>query len=542
MSGLSSEATEARRTLRSRGYLEPPPPPAPSRSGLWWGLWTAAYALDLALVAAGTGGGSFWGWVSLAAALVPACAGALGAAWVGIGWLTRRLVLWGVEPKTAATAGAWLAAAATLAAVVASVGRAGTRPPGWLGVGLGLVLAGLAFRWARAQVGESLHLAEGRGVALGVLAAFALVTAALGSWGFFWPAPREPRRAAPPPVFPHPQGRVAVVAVDSLSREDVEAMAQLLGGGWETLARWSWGPLEAGEARFPTEFWTTVACGAPPARHGVTVLEETRPFGTPWGVALPPLLDGLVAVPWAPLGLAPKAVRPTLDRQLPTFWEMAAAAGYPVTVVGWWGSWPVRLFAGQVVSERALLSGATGEDAVAPTLAPLVRSAWGSGSHPAERAGRITREVAERACAQPGPQLLVLGFLPFDLETRATPSSPLALAARQLPHARVFGELVVQLERSGFEIFIVGAAWRGGRWFWAASRGGGSSPPLPATGLAPLVLRALHLPPAREHRGPGNGGGEGAVAYGPPPPPVGVPGREVVHVQREVLRSLGYLQ
>ncbi|MGC8915511.1 MAG: hypothetical protein ACP5NF_00840 [Thermoanaerobaculum sp.] len=545
MSAPFSDLGRARETLLARGYLRPPPPPAPSRPFLWWVLWTCIMAESGALVAAGSGAGTFSSFAALSLALVPSFAVAGLVGWAGIKALAQRLLAWGHAPQSVARGAATVGALAWLALAVALEGAAGLKLPGFAGVVAGLALGVLIFRWVEGRVAVLCQLPDPGRIQPITLVAFGAATVALAAVTFSWPsrAPWPAEEVLPP--LPAPRARLAVVAADGVSREDVEAMAEIVGGGWGLVRAWTWGPLDPSPSRFPAEFWTTVACGTEPARHGVTVFEETRPLGAARGVALSPLAQRLVAFPWEFWGLAPKGVRPTLDRRLPTFWEVAARAGYPVTVVGWWGSWPVRLFPGQVVSERAVLSGAASHDAVTPALAPLVREAFARSSQPGARADRVVLDVTAWASQRSGPQVLALSFVSFDVEARQGPFGSLAPLGRQLPHARAFSTLILMLHEAGFEVFVIGAAWRGGSWFWAFSGSAPARAEVAAVAVAPVILDALGLPRASYHRWPRSWAPAeptAAVAYGPPPPVVQVPDPEVARRQREVLRSLGYVQ
>ncbi|MCX7894730.1 MAG: hypothetical protein N2447_02090 [Thermoanaerobaculum sp.] len=542
----SFEVSHARQTLLQRGYLQPPSPPPPLSQRRWWVGFTLAFALVGALVAAGTGAGGLWGFLLLTAALTPALGVVVAGCWWGVRHLARVLLKWGARPRMVLLACALLAGLAVVVFLLGLVGEAGWTVAGWLGVGAGAVLAGLVGAWVFTHLAWQLRV-PAPNFSPKPLVVFCLTAAVGGGASFSLPRGAEHGAAVVPPKLPRPQERVAVVAVDSLSREDLQAAAQLLGGTLARAQRWVWGAVEPGGARFPGEFWTTVACGASPSHHGVTVLEETRPFGLSFGVALSPWGERLVAIPWGVVGLAPKVARPTLQRHLPTFWEMAATAGYPVTVVGWWGSWPVRLFSGQVVSERAILSGAVTSDAVTPGFSGLVQQAWSASAVPAQRATQVALAAVEWAAQRGGPQLLVVQFLALDLQGRQGHLPPLALAARQLPHLSALGQLLERLEAGGFTVLLVGAGWQGGTWFWAYSGAtGGPGPGLSPEVLAPAVLRVLGLPVASHHplppAPPFGVSAVARVAYPPPPPVVEVPDARSVRVQREVLRSLGYLR
>ncbi len=74
--------------------------------------------------------------------------------------------------------------------------------------------------------------------------------------------------------------------------------------------------------------WTTIATGVEPSRHGI--------------------LDFLVD---EPTGGAKQPVT-SVQRKVPTFWEILSRAGLDVGVVGWWASWPADAVRGYLVSDR----------------------------------------------------------------------------------------------------------------------------------------------------------------------------------------------
>jgi type IV pilus biogenesis/stability protein PilW len=74
--------------------------------------------------------------------------------------------------------------------------------------------------------------------------------------------------------------------------------------------------------------WTTIATGVEPSRHGI--------------------LDFLVD---EPTGGSKQPVT-SVQRRVPTFWEILSRAGIDVGVVGWWASWPADAVRGYLVSDR----------------------------------------------------------------------------------------------------------------------------------------------------------------------------------------------
>ncbi|MCZ7651546.1 MAG: alkaline phosphatase family protein [Thermoanaerobaculia bacterium] len=150
----------------------------------------------------------------------------------------------------------------------------------------------------------------------------------------------------------------------------------------------------------PASFWTTVATGVPPERHGVVALDAVEPLGlsAPLG-RTGPLRPWFVGAA-APLGLA--EVRPLLSgrRRAWTAWELAARGGAPVAAVNWWGTFPAEPLPGLVLAHGAwqLLAG-DGAGAVAPAertagIAALARGLAAAPEAPALEAGAPPEEAA----------------------------------------------------------------------------------------------------------------------------------------------------
>lgn len=543
MCEVSSELARARQVLRQRGYLYPPPQPQRTARFLRLSLVGLATSSVAALLAAGTGEGSLLSFFLLAASGWPmACLLAMAWAWAG-GRLATALVAWGHDPQAVSGAVAALGATAVLLLIGAAAGQGSWQLPAWAGVAAAGSLAWLVFSRSRQALLARFHLEQ----ETGPLPAWLFVGALLAGASGFLMEPKPPQGTPLAPLAGFlPSGRVVVLAVDGLSREDLEAGAQLLGGGLEQLLRFRWAPLAASPGSLPAEFWTTVACGASPRLHGVRVVEETRPWGLSAGVALGPTARLLLAEPWGVLGLMPQVAKPTLQRRLSTFWEMAARAGYPVLVGGWWGSWPVRAFPAQVASERAWLAGATSADAVTPGLAPLVQDLHARHEAQALRVSLLGEALAKLGARRGGPFVAAVAFPSLDLEARRGPSPPVALAVRQLPHLGVLGRMVEVLLAEEVTVIVVGAPWHGGQGFVAFSaRSGGPEGPLPPEAIASMVLASLDLPLAPYHLPPppwvASGSLRARLDYGPPPPVASFPSAEGARLQRELLKSLGYL-
>ena len=123
------------------------------------------------------------------------------------------------------------------------------------------------------------------------------------------------------------------------------------------------------------------------------------------------------------------------------------------------------------------------------------------------------------------------------------------MAAGLKPHLKLLRVLLQQLADSGYTIWLLGMPPGGGEPFAASRsvllRGGEGS--ASTAELVAVWLAQLGLPPAAGGAlpRPELGGTQvvaAAVEYGAPPPPVIRPSAASATVQREVLRSLGYLR
>ena len=539
-----------------RGGLPPSPPTAGQKVAFLLGLWVA---LSATLVGGALGGSGARpaqaGVVALAVAL-PVLVALLTALLVGrltAGWL----LAWGGTPNRVAGTLGGVAALATLGGVVGTLGQEALGSWGaLLRVGSGAaacaVVAGLAGRRALQRVLGGMDASQPtrrrrfEQIAL-------LATTALGFGGAV-PPPEPPNVTPGSGAFAAPaaRGRVAVVGVDGLSHGDLAALAAVFpDDGRLELEEWDWVEIRGAAAALPAVTWTSIACGASPAEHGVQVMEEVQLFGRGDGVVLPLPLRWLVSATWSPFSAVRVAARPSLDRRLPTLWEMASRAGCPVLVGGWWGSWPVRLVLGDVVSERAWLGGASGADAVSPALAGAVVAAWRHGREAPAATDLLAEELVRRAAARQGASLVALWLPALDLASRlGGASGSLAAVARVKPHVKVLRALIARLVDSGYIVWLVGVPPNGEAPFAASPslprRDGPSSAStaelvaswLDQLGLPPPAGGAPALADLRGRRAAASS----PVDYGPPPPPVVRPSAASATVQREVLRSLGYLR
>jgi hypothetical protein len=221
----------------------------------------------------------------------------------------------------------------------------------------------------------------------------------------------------PPPLLPVAPGeRTLVVGLDGVLPEEVEyllrhgdlpAMAELARRGGRLL-RYA----RADEP--PAAFWTSLATGLAPPRHGVAALDSFRPLG----VQTPLARSGFLRAYWSrvevPLRLAD--YRPVLAnrRSAFTFWELASRGGAPVLAVNWWATFPAPPLPGLVVAHDAyqlLREGAAGavsspaaaaelrREAIAVAAAPLAPAAPPAPGAGARAAG--ARRSGEDAGAPP---------------------------------------------------------------------------------------------------------------------------------------------
>jgi hypothetical protein len=546
---------EARAHLARQGYLRAALPdtlPRRWRAVVLIGAASVLLAVAMAWGAAAAGGAPLLASITLAGGFLPVVAVLVAAAVVIGRRVAQGLLGLGAAPNGIAEGLGLAAGLSVVAMVAAAVWGGASRPalgaaPPWIG---GALLAVWAAREVRATLRRRLTFGASTPMPTGPKGWIGTAAIALAAAGALLPilAHRQPPRPPLAASFPSPQGRLAVLAVDGLAREDVDALAAA-DAGWRTLAGWGWARLDTGGERTPAVFWTTAACGVPPAEHGVLVLDEVRLFGASTGVSLQGLARAFVLVPWAPLGLARTVARPALERRAATFWEMASRAGCPITVGGWWGSWPVRRVLGEVVSERAWLGGGRSADAVTPALANAVSAAWRGDTSAADATDSLAELLAARAADRPSPRLCALSLPALDLLHRREHMPPIALAIASRRHLAALEQIMRVLVGGGYAVSVVGVPWGAGTPFVSFSTArGGEHPTITPLSLAAIWLTMLGLPP------PAGGGtarldlvGVGArtlppAGYGPPPPPVAAPPLRALEIQREVLRNLGYLQ
>jgi hypothetical protein len=303
--------------------------------------------------------------------------------------------------------------------------------------------------------------------------------------------------------------QVAVVAVDRLSREELEAARGVPGGSrLGDVAAWGWAPLEDLGGRLPAVVWATVACGVEPARHGVVELEEIRLFGAHRGVPLPRLARTLLLA-WRPFGgrgggaAGPRPARAGvlgdgLARRMPGHRRRVVGAGRCDDF-------------GEVASERTWLAGDASKTRPPPPAAAVRGVGPGDGAPRPPTAWHWPRRpVAGRDAP------VALSFPALDLEQRGRAAPPLLRLAALPAHLEALSA-VRHRAGQGYAVCSSGA-WHGG-----AVRGGGAAPPgrqdrseracwprpdqlglpVPARPPAPLVVRVTRDAVA-------------AAGYGPP--------------------------
>lgn len=199
----------------------------------------------------------------------------------------------------------------------------------------------------------------------------------------------------PPRLTVVPSGlRSVVLAVDGADPEIIDRLSgagrvptftSLLGQGVATIA--------ADADRDPARVWTTIATGQPPDRHGIRALESREVAGLAGRLRADSSGWALLAGATDVLRLTRPAIASGDERLIPTFWEVAARAGFRSAAVHWWATWPAPPHSGIVVSDRAILRlehpGALDAEIAPAALYERLQASW-----PDRRAKAIAR--AER--------------------------------------------------------------------------------------------------------------------------------------------------
>lgn len=405
-------------------------------------------------------------------------------------------------------------------------------------------------------------LAVGMVASIGVLALVALLL------------PHEADLAAPPALPVAPGERVLLVGIDGVLADEVDYL--LARGDLPTLARLAReGGVLAGYRRpadlAPAAFWTSVATGQPPARHGVVSLDSYRPLG----VSTPLARSGPWRAWWEaverPLGLA--EYRPLLAnrRRAPTVWELAARGGAPIAAIDWWATFPAEPLPGWVVAHGAyqlLAAAAAGAVEPAELRARAVELAG------TIQAGPFARPLAAALSPAAAREALTRAFLPDrfyrELARRAQPLAP-KVTALYLPALDIVAEgwlggdvsladlvrvqlvetdaLIAELAPDvGTLMVVLDPGRRGGgegrALVWRERCAAESRPEVDPLALAAGLLRAAGLPQSRQLPEPPPfcswpAASATVAGYGgrPVPPGVAASGEEYL----QSLRSLGYL-
>ena len=188
-------------------------------------------------------------------------------------------------------------------------------------------------------------------VPLGVTALAGALTLLVATGPTHVPNVEAPRLAVVPTGL-----RVVVVAVDGIDPATLDRLRasgrlptfdRVLSGGVADV------PSDAD--RDPARVWTTIATGQPPEKHGIRALESRRVAGLEGRMRADSTGWALLAAATDVLRLTQPAIASGAERLIPTFWEVAARAGFRTAVVHWWATWPAGSDLGIVLSDRAIL-------------------------------------------------------------------------------------------------------------------------------------------------------------------------------------------
>jgi hypothetical protein len=199
----------------------------------------------------------------------------------------------------------------------------------------------------------------------------------------------------PPRLAVVPSGlRSVLLAVDGVDTATVDRLA---GAGrlptFSTLQAQGVATLAADPDRDPARVWTTIATGQPPDRHGIRSLESREVAGLTGRLRSDSSGWALLAGATDILRLTRPAIASGDERLIPTFWEVAARAGFRSAAAHWWATWPAPPNSGIVLSDRAILRlehpGALDAEIAPAALYERLQATW-----PDRRAKAIAR--AER--------------------------------------------------------------------------------------------------------------------------------------------------
>jgi len=167
---------------------------------------------------------------------------------------------------------------------------------------------------------------------------------------------RGDRGGAPLPGPPPrgPSTPLLVVGIDGadwdhlrplMRRGELPHLRRLVRGGIH-------GPLETLRPTTSPAIWTTVATGYSPERHGIESFVAHRIVGFPGAFNRLRPVEGLGFYWMADVLRASRVPVSSHLRLKPAYWNIASHYGVPVSVLNWWGTWPVEPIRGIMVSER----------------------------------------------------------------------------------------------------------------------------------------------------------------------------------------------
>lgn len=331
----------------------------------------------------------------------------------------------------------------------------------------------------------------------------------------------EPAPADPPyqVVTTPSSARVALVGVDGLSRELLEATPELR----DRFASAS--EIEIPQYRSAAERWASIGTGTPRELHRVRSVEGIRLGGASSVLQAVSRFDPLRLAPARWLGLARGQPLPSTVRDREYVWEIVGGRGTPAVAVNWWVSPAGEQGALRTIGQQKIFAGAAGEGAWSRPL-EIDRTA----------ADALLAEIDRRDVRFSTVYLPALDILLNRLGLPEERKLPASLAA--IEGVR---RLVAELLSRGLEVILVGAPGEGrGRGVLA------STVPLEAGDafdLAPTLLALMGFPASEEMPGePLIDGAPARIAsYGTRR---GSPAedRPVDQEYYEALRSLGYVR
>lgn len=371
------------------------------------------------------------------------------------------------------------------------------------------VARGLAFTVLVASGRAVLSRAPRPALALGAALAAAGLAAGV------WLLARQPSPPDEPLVVRAGTERVVVVAVD----------------GWIPALAGEAAPLGAAarlsyrkETTDPASFWTTVATGEPPQRHGVGALDLVRLDGLVAPVRLTAGTGWFLGRLLPSLGLAREESVTSAARRVPAVWEVAHRGGLASLVVNWWTTWPADDSGGVVLGNHlffaaragAKLDGEAWPPEAAARAARLVPVAGAAPGLAADARGldAFAIEAFRGEAGRAGPRLALLYLPGPDIlgaalsEEGRTTAERVALATALGEETRAIASFLAgpDVLASGADLVVVvldaGRAAASGEVLLAGrlARPGASGEVRPVD-LAPTLLSALGIPSSRATEG-----------------------------------------